>query len=315
MLCQSLKLLPLLLFVFHTEKSFAQIITQAQTVLSLYKDSIPNSKSYPDEEKITYDRDSNLIISKISRPTLTIFLPSKEKNTGAAVIICPGGGYWVTASRHEGTDVAKRFNEMGVAAFVLKYRIPNDLWMINREIGALQDAQKAIMLVRENAKIWGVKKDRIGIMGFSAGGHLASTAGTHYQKNYISNPKQISLRPDFMVLVYPLISFNDSITRKGSGEQLFGKNATKEKLNEYSNELHVTSKTPPAFLVHAKDDGLKVENSYVFAEAQKKHGVPVEMYIYEKGGHGYGMYNKSSPVLWMDLLEEWMKEMKFIKRK
>ncbi|MBD0366992.1 MAG: alpha/beta hydrolase [Flavisolibacter sp.] len=287
----------------------------AQAEIPLYNGAIPNSKPYPNEEQISYDRDSNLIISKISRPTLTIFLPPKEKRTGAAVVICPGGGYWVTASKHEGTDVAKRFNEMGVAAFVLKYRIPNDLWMVNREIGPLQDAQRAIQIVREDAKKWGIDKNRIGIMGFSAGGHLASTAGTHYQKAYIDNPKNTNLRPDFMILVYAVISFSDSIGHKGSGEQLLGKNPSPEKLREYSNELQVTPNTPPTFLVHAKDDPVKVENSLVFTAALKKNGVPVDMYLYEKGGHGYGMYNKTSNVLWMDKVEEWMKAMKFIPAK
>ena len=285
----------------------------AQSTIPLYKDSIPNSIAGPDEETSTINKDSVLIISKVSRPTLTIYLPPREKQTGAAVIICPGGGYWVLAAGHEGADVAKRFNEMGIAAFVLKYRIPNDRTMLNKEIGALQDAQRAIQVVRENAKEWGIRKNAIGIMGFSAGGHLASTAGTHYQTTFISNPKKTSLRPDFMLLIYPVISFTEAIGSKNSGEQLLGKDAPADKIKEYSNELQVTRKTPPAFLVHAKNDGVKVENSLVFADALKKHKVPVGMHIYEKGGHGYGMYNKTSNVLWMDLVEQWMKQMRFIR--
>jgi acetyl esterase/lipase len=287
---------------------------RAQLVLPLYTDSIPNSKPYPDEESFRYERDSILILSKISRPTLTVFLPPKSKATGAAVIICPGGGYGILASKHEGTDVAKKFNEMGVAAFVVKYRIPNENWMVNKEIGPLQDAQRALQIVRENAKEWNVNKKKIGIMGFSAGGHLASTAGTHFNKAYIDNPKRTSLRPDFMVLIYPVISFDTTIAHSGSSVQLLGKNPPPEKLKEYSNELQVTSKTPPTFLVHAKDDGVKVENSYVFADALRKHGVPVGMHIYEKGGHGYGMYNKTSDVLWMDLVESWLQERKIIRK-
>jgi acetyl esterase/lipase len=151
----------------------------AQTTIPLYNESIPNSIPGPDEETSTINKDSILIISKVSRPTLTIYLPPKEKQTGAAVIICPGGGYLVLAAGHEGADVAKRFNEMGVAAFVLKYRIPNEKTMRNKEIGALQDAQRAIQLVSENAKEWGIRKKAVDNMGFSAGGHLASTAGTH----------------------------------------------------------------------------------------------------------------------------------------
>ena len=285
----------------------------AQTILPLYNGPIPNSKPVSDTEKWEYKEDSVLIISNITRPTLTVFLPKKEKATGAAVVICPGGGYWVTASKHEGTDVAKRFNEMGVAAFVLKYRIPNENSMINKEIGPLQDAQRAIQLVRENRKKWGIKKDQVGIMGFSAGGHLASTAGTHFQKSYINNPKKTSLRPDFMVLVYPVISLMEGISHSGSAKQLLGANPCLEKLKEYSNELQVTAKTPPTFLVHAKNDEVKVENSLIFEKALLEHNVPVEKYLYESGGHGYGMVNKTSNVLWMDLVEKWMKASNFIK--
>lgn len=285
----------------------------AQNAMPLYSDSIPNSKPSVDVEISEYNKDSILIISKISRPTLSVYLPPKEKNTGAAVIIFPGGGYWVNAASHEGYDVAKKFNEMGIAAFVVKYRIPNEATMVNKEIGPLQDAQRAIQLVRENCKKWRVDKNRIGVMGFSAGGHLASTAGTHFQNTYIANPKKTNLRPDFMILVYPVISFSDSIGHSGSYQQLLGKNATPEKIKEYSNELQVTPQTPPTFLVHAKDDGVKVENSLVFEAALKKNGVPVKMHLYEKGGHGYGMYNKTSTVLWMDLVQQWMRQMKWIK--
>ena len=291
--------------------SFVSVPSLAQTSIPLYKDSIPNSIAGVDEETSIINKDSVLIISKVSRPTLTIYLPPKEKQTGAAVIICPGGGYWVLAAGHEGADVARRFNEMGIAAFVLKYRIPNEKTMVNKEIGALQDAQRAIQVVRENAKEWHINKKAIGIMGFSAGGHLASTAGTHFKTAYINNPKNTSLRPDFMVLVYPVISFTEAIGSKNSGEQLLGKNPSPAKIEEYSNEMQVTKKTPPAFLVHAKDDGVKVENSLAFAAALKKKKVPVSMHIYEKGGHGYGMHNKTSDILWMDLVEKWMKQMKF----
>lgn len=290
---------------------FVSVPSLAQNSIPLYKDSIPNSIAGVDEETSTINKDSVLIISKVSRPTLSIYLPPKNKQTGAAVIICPGGGYWVLAAGHEGADVARRFNEMGIAAFVLKYRIPNEKTMVNKEIGALQDAQRAIQVVRENAKEWHINKKAIGIMGFSAGGHLASTAGTHFKTAYINNPKNTSLRPDFMVLVYPVVSFTEAIGSKSSGEQLLGKNPSPAKIEEYSNEMQVTKKTPPAFLVHAKDDGVKVENSLAFAAALKKKEVPVSMHIYEKGGHGYGMHNKTSDILWMDLVEKWMKQMKF----
>lgn len=299
-----------LFFVLMTTLSCTH--TSSQTAMPLYKDSIPNFKWTPDEETSELQWDSILIISKISRPTLRMYLPPKEKATGTAVIICPGGGYWVAAASHEGADVAKKFAEMGIAAFVLKYRIPNEKTMVNKEIGPLQDAQRAVQIVRENAATWGIERDRVGIMGFSAGGHLASTAGTHFQITYIDNPKGTNLRPDFMILVYPVISFIDSIGHAGSREQLIGKTPTPEKIREYSNDQQVTPQTPPTFLVHAKDDGMKVENSLMFADALKKHGVPVELYLYETGGHGYGMYNKSSPVRWMDLVQQWLRKMQFI---
>src|SRR5215218_2998824 len=168
----------------------------SQTVMPLYNDSIPNCKWTPDTESSEINEDSVLILHNITRPTLSVYLPPKSKRTGAAVIIFPGGGYGILAAGHEGADVAKKFNEMGITAFVLKYRIPNDQTMINKEIGPIQDAQRALQIVRENAAKWHIEKNKIGIMGFSAGGHLASTAGTHFQNTYIDNPKGTSLRPD-----------------------------------------------------------------------------------------------------------------------
>ncbi|MBS1933731.1 MAG: alpha/beta hydrolase, partial [Bacteroidetes bacterium] len=237
----------ILIFIFC---NFCQMIF-SQTVLPLYKDGIPNSKPVKNEEKSEYTSDSHiLIISKVTQPTLTVFLPEKAKATGAAVVICPGGGYAVLAASHEGYDVAKKLNESGVAAFVVKYRIPDDQSMINKEIGPLQDAQRAIQLVRMNAKEWGVDPNRVGIMGFSAGGHLASTAATHFNNVTIENKTNINLRPDFAILIYPVISFSDSIGHIGSRDNLIGKNPSAEKIKEYSNELQVTEKTPPSFLVH-----------------------------------------------------------------
>ena len=286
--------------------SIMNTILLSQTVIPLYKDSIPNSRPGKDEEKIEYPN-SITIISKISRPTLTIFLPKKETANGTAVVICPGGGYGVNAFGHEGTDVAKEFAAMGVAAFVLKYRIPNDATMVNREIGPLQDAQQALKVVRERAKEWNVNTGRTGIMGFSAGGHLASTAGTHFDKVVIPNVGNTSVRPDFMILIYPVISFNDSIAHKGSAEQLIGKTPSPEKIKEYSNELQVTSKTPPTFLVHASDDdAVKPQNSIVFYEALIRHKIPAELHIYQSGGHGFGMIQKNKKELWMERCRNWM---------
>jgi acetyl esterase/lipase len=286
----------------------------SQEVIPLYPGKIPNSKPGANNER-SETSDGILIISKVSEPSLTIFLPPKEKSTGTAVIICPGGGYWIIAAGHEGNDVAKKFNEEGVAAFVLKYRIPNNETMVEKEIGPLQDAQRAIQLVRQNARKWKIRKNKIGIMGFSAGGHLASTAGTHFEKSYIDNKKHISLRPDFMILIYPVISFSDSIGHLGSRDQLIGKNASADKINEYSNELHVTANTPPAFLVHSKNDsGVSWKNSMSFLHALQQKNVPAEIYLYENGGHGFGMNNPTSNVKWMDKVLLWMERNGWLKK-
>ncbi len=292
-------------FSFLVTLLMISITLSAQKVIPLYEREIPNSKPTPDEEKS--ETDGIVRISKISRPTLAIYLPSEGTATGAAIIICPGGGYWINAISHEGTDVAKRFNEMGVAAFVLKYRIPNDETMINREIGPLQDAQQAIKLLRQNSKEWKVDPMRIGIMGFSAGGHLASTAGTHFNKAVIENPTNISLRPDFMILIYPVISFRDGIGHIGSRDQLIGKNPAVEKINLYSNELQVTKETPPTFLVHASDDNVvKPDNSIVFYQQLLGNHVPAEMHLYQEGGHGFGLNNKTTKDNWMERCKAWL---------
>ncbi|HXB44072.1 MAG TPA: alpha/beta hydrolase [Puia sp.] len=280
----------------------------SQTVIPLYKDSIPNARPSRDEESSTYEGDNKiLIVHNVSRPSLTVYLPPKQKANGTAVIICPGGGYAVLAASHEGSDVAKQFNEMGIAAFVLKYRIPDEKTMINKEIGPLQDAQRAIKIVRENAAQWNINPSRVGIMGFSAGGHLASTAGTHFATAWIENKNNISLRPDFMILIYPVISFSDAIGHIGSRENLIGKVPSAEKIEQYSNELQITSKTPAAFLVHAGDDNVvKVQNSINFYEAEQKNNIGAELHIYPKGGHGFGMNNPTTKDLWMERLRNWI---------
>lgn len=288
--------------------SFFMMTSFSQTIIPLYKDSIPNSKPSPNQESSTFEGENKiLIVHNVSRPSLTVFLPPKEKSNGTAVIICPGGGYFILAASHEGYDVAKKLNEMGVAAFVLKYRIPDDKTMPNKEIGPLQDAQRAIQVVREKAGEWNINPSRIGIMGFSAGGHLASTAGTHFDKSVIENKNNISLRPDFMILIYPVISFTDSIGHIGSRDNLLGKNPSAEKISGYSGELQVMANTPPAFLVHAgNDDVVKVQNSIRFYEAEQKHNIPAEMHIYPKGGHGFGMNNPTTKDLWMERLKNWL---------
>jgi acetyl esterase/lipase len=278
----------------------------SQTVLPLYDGPIPNAIDVPDEES-SERRDNGIqIISKVSQPTLTIYLPPQEIATGKAVIICPGGGYGVLAFSHEGTDVAEEFNKKGIAAFVLKYRLPSDETMIDKTIGPLQDAQRAIQLVREKSSEWNINPHQIGIMGFSAGGHLASTAGTHFLRAVVDNPKNTSLRPDFMVLVYPVISMDPEVGHNGSSRNLLGEAPGVEILEMYSNDRQVGKDTPPTYLIHAKDDPVKIENSYLLIKALEKYGIPYATTFYEQGGHGYGMVNPTSEVKWMDEVGKWL---------
>lgn len=283
----------------------------AQVIIPLYE-KIPNSKPSADKETRVITG-GILRISKVSVPSLTMYKPSAATGKTTAVIICPGGGYTILAASHEASDVAEEFARWGITAFVLKYRLPDDAIMINKEIGPLQDAQRAIQLVRQNAEQWNIDTARIGIMGFSAGGHLAATASTHFNKPVIDNPAHISLRPDFSLLIYPVISFTDSLAHIGSRNNLIGKNATPEKIKEYSNEMWVTAQTPPAFLVHAKDDkGVKVANSIQYYEALRSNKVAAELRLYEQGGHGFGMNNKTTTDSWMERLKTWLQGNKYL---
>jgi acetyl esterase/lipase len=284
----------------------AFVIVHAQTILPLYPDTIPNSRPAKNLEKAEY-RNGIQIISNVSVPTLSIYLPRNKKTPTAAVVICPGGGYSVLAASHEGSDVAEQFMAMGVAAIVVKYRIPDDRTMIDRSIGPLQDAQQAIKMVRDHAREWNIDPAKTGIMGFSAGGHLAASAGTHFSTTLIANPGNVSLRPDFMILVYPVISFLDSIRHNGSMERLIGKDPPLEKKEYYSNELQVTSNTPPAFLLHASDDDLVVaENSVSFYRALLRHGVKAELHMYQEGGHGFGLQMKNRNEKWIERCRHWL---------
>jgi acetyl esterase/lipase len=288
----------------------------AQQVAPLYPNEIPNSK--PCDEKdhefidTSWNKNGLLIVDHISKPTLTIYEPAKEKRSGSAVIICPGGGYGVLAAGHEGADVAKAFNDVGVTAFVLRYRLPKDACMTDKAFVPLMDAQQAIWFVRSHAKQYGVKADKIGIMGFSAGGHLASTAGTHITP-VLKDLANHNLRPDFMILIYPVISFNDSIGHIGSRDNLLGKNPDKNLVQLFSNELQVTAQTPPTFLVHASDDnGVLPENSIRFYQALLRNKVTAELHLYEHGGHGFGLHNSSTKEDWFKACVEWMRANKLI---
>lgn len=291
----------------------SNLYAQNETIL-LYTGTAPGStgKQVPEDSKTT---DGITRVKDVTQPALIVY-PAKKKTTDATVIICPGGGYGILAIDHEGYDIAKWFNERGMTAFVLKYRLPQEDLFDNDEIRPLQDAQQAIRLVRKNAVKYGISPDKVGIMGFSAGGHLASTASTHFntQVGEITDPS-VSVRPDFSLLIYPVITFNDKFTHFGSRDNLIGKNPPVEKIEWYSNDKQVTKDTPPTFLVSTTDDGVQPENSIAYFLACKKNKVPVEMHIYEKGGHGYGLKKKGrGPVeTWALRMEDWLKDRKLMK--
>lgn len=246
--------------------------------------------------------------TEADKPSLTIWLPPADKATGAAVVICPGGGYGGLAIGHEGKDVAAWLNSFGVAGFMLKYRHAPKY----KHPAPLLDAQRAIRTVRARAKEFGVDPARIGILGFPAGGHLTSTAGTHFDDgdaNAKDPVDRVSCRPDFMVLVYPVISLTTKYTHGGSKDNLLGKNPDAKLVESLSNELQVTAKTPPTFLMATSGDtGVPAENSVMFYMALREHKVKAEMHIYQNGGHGFGLA-PNDPVLstWPARCEAWMR--------
>jgi len=245
------------------------------------------------------------------KPSITIYLPDKDMANGAAVVIFPGGGYGHLAMDHEGHQIAEWLNSFGVAGFIVKYRHSRS-GAGYRHPAPLQDAQRAIRTVRSGAKKWNIDPGRIGIIGFSAGGHLASSLGTHFQQRYSEAKDEIDrvgCRPDFMILMYPVISFTKPFTHKGSRKNLLGENPAQELVENLSNENQITSETPPTFLVFGDDDKVvPVENGVVFYMGLKKAKVPAEMHIYEKGRHGFGLGAGMGPVSsWPLRCTDWMR--------
>lgn len=280
-----------------------------QTEMPLYEGNVPNRKLVPDRELWAPNPVVDTVVTKVSIPTLTMFEPEDDLKNQTAVIICPGGGYGSLCINMEGKKVARAFNKLGITAFVLKYRLPDDGSMYNKDIVPLQDAQQAIRTVRKHAGEWGIDPQKIGIMGFSAGGHLASTAGTHFESPI--GVDTTNVRPDFMVLIYPVISFIDSIGHIGSRTNLLGPSPTKQQIEFFSNELHVNASTPPTFLTHAMDDTVvPLANSMVFFKALKKNKIPSSIRVFSKGEHGY---LKAPPFdEWFGSCVYWLKEMSFL---
>jgi acetyl esterase/lipase len=273
-----------------------------QQVTLLWPNGAPGAKGNSDSDK----------------PSLTIYTPDKENANGTAVIICPGGSYSMLASDHEGRQIAQWLNKLGVTGFLLKYRVHDSISGYSHP-APLQDAQRAVRMVRSNAKQWNIDPNRIGILGFSAGGHLASSAGTHFNERYsdiVDNIDQASCRPDFMILIYPVVTLLEPYTHVGSRENLLGKNPDPKLIDNLSNEKMVTAQTPPTFLVHANDDkDVPSENSVNFYLALRKAGVPAEIHIYEKGGHGFGPgTNLGSVSSWMTRCADWMQGRKLLNK-
>lgn len=296
----------LVMTLFAFQSGFAQDLK-----LKLWPQSPPNQNTPPGEERY-YEVNNTYRYENVSEAELYVYRPEDSINTGAAVVICPGGGYRIESIDHEGNEIAKFLSSKGITGIVLKYRLPYG----NHEI-PITDAQQAIRYVRAKAAEWKIDPKKVGIAGASAGGHLAATAGTHYTAGDSLSTDEFAKfgsRPDFMLLLYPVISLDSQIGHSGTRQNLLGSNAPAELVEEYSNELHVDANTPPTFFALADDDRVVVPaNSVSFYAELKKNNVPAEMHIFAKGGHGFGIRKAGIPTdLWPELFVEWMKMMKII---
>jgi acetyl esterase/lipase len=304
------KILFTLLFLVNVLIGKSQNLT-----LKLWPEGIPGSITDPSYvEKITTADGRITRCEKVVTPDLTIFLPVPEKANGAAVLICPGGGYGVLAFDHEGNAIAKWLNDNGIAGIILKYRLPSDQIMRDKSVGPLQDAQEAMRVIRRHASEWKIDPKKIGVIGFSAGGHLASTISTHYAEKVYDTKDNTSARPDFSLLIYPVISMDTLITHRGSRNNLLGLKPADDQVRRFSNELQITADTPPAFLVHSSDDNaVPVMNSILYYKGLQKNKIPVELHIFQKGGHGYGMSpNGGTESAWPGLCLKWLMQIGFL---
>jgi acetyl esterase/lipase len=283
--------------------------TQAQVIPLWPENAVPNQIENNVQE--VHEVTNILRISKVQEPTIEVYLPEKSIATGKAFVIFPGGGYSILAYDWEGTDIAKFLNTHGIAGIVVKYRLPSDATQIDKQNVPLMDAQRAIRLVRSKAKEWNIDENQVGIIGFSAGGHLASTLGTQYKRKVyepIDDVDGLSARPDFMALMYPVITMGEN-THQGSKDNLLGKNPSLELINQYSNQLNIDADTPRTFLVHAIDDTVvpKENSEYFHALYNAKAKEKSVLFLYDKGGHGFSLA-KGQPNLeeWTQRLLEWV---------
>lgn len=297
-------ILALLIIVCTSLPSTAQ---ESITVFNLWKNEVPNAIDNAEyTELVEFDADS--VISKVkyvTTPTLTMFKP--ENPNGTAVVIFPGGGYGHLSMEKEGNQVAKWLNTFGITAFVLKYRLPNDEIMIDKTIGPLQDAQESIRYIKRHAEEWNLSLDKIGVIGFSAGGHLAATLSTHHNKNVYKVTDSTSAKPNFSILVYPVISMTDSIAHQGSKLNLLGADPSETLVNEFSADKQVNPNTPKTLLIHASDDtSVPVEHSFYYYQALKTFNIPVSIYVCENGGHGFGLGRNQEFHVWTKVAEDWL---------
>lgn len=299
---------PTLVFLFSL---FSFMAFSQQHSLPLWTGNPPLQQ--PSDLKEEATQQGILRIANVQTPTIEVYLPTKQIATGEAVVIFPGGGYGILAYDWEGMDFAKWLNAQGIAGIVVKYRLPISKSLTDPKEVPLMDAQRAIRLVRQHSEAWNINPSKVGVMGFSAGGHLASTLSTQYLHE-INRTKDsidtLSARPDFSILVYPVISFRDAAVHAGSRKNLIGENPSQELMDRFSGELNVTDQTPPTFLVHAQDDkGVPIENSLLYYQALHKNGVKASLHIYPTGGHGFGFgLGRGAVEGWREVLLKWMKE-------
>lgn len=298
----------ILLLLFLSSLSY--VLLAQDMVLPLFPEGIPCVSENEMQVKEN-NNGSQRRISQVQTPELAVYLPAKSVANGTSVVICPGGGYTLLAWDWEGSWMAKWFNEMGVAAFVLKSRLPRWESEECKDKVALMDAQRAMRLVRSKATEWRLDPERIGIMGFSAGGHLASTASTHFDAGDAQASLAVdrfSSRPDFSILMYPVVSMDTTIAHMGSRRNLIGTNPSAEMEEYYSNEKQITAETPPALLIHADNDRSVIpENSVAYYLGLRKHGIPAALHIFESGGHGFSFAEGRGDVEgWPNVAKDWL---------
>lgn len=281
----------------------------AQETIPLYEGNVPNNRTnIPNIEKSEVGDDAITRVHNVSIPTISIYKPKVQDPRGISIIIFPGGGYHILSIDKEGYAIANALNEMGITAFVVKYRMPSETSNLNPAIAPLMDAQRAIQLARQHADDWGIDPAKVGVLGFSAGGHLAAMAATLFDKPAIENNNHVNLRPDFSVLAYPVITFEENFTHKGSRKNLLGKKHSAEQTALFSAEKNISSSTPPAFIFHALDDAaVPVENAMMYFNALRQSGVKKsKLIVYPEGGHGFGLHLPSRNEKWIERLQSWL---------